>query len=133
MGNGYLLAMVFPAELVSRFHGPNEWRQQALETIKHYDRSIVPAFFGGMGPCQLLRMGEVDAAFEGARWPKDWPTNGFTIARADAVFQADHAPGMCRTLADMLVLGLDGTIHLFAGIPEKEPARFLSLRHQGVF
>ena len=53
--------------------------------------------------------------------------------RNSACFQADHPAGMCRVLADMLVLGLDGAIYLFAGLPENQPARCLSLRAPGGF
>jgi alpha-L-fucosidase 2 len=132
-GNAHLLATVFPAELVSRFHGPVEWRKQAQATLEYYGKEIAPVWCGGIGPCQLLRLGEVDEAFRGARWSESSPKNGAVVSHPLAYFQVDHAPGMCRVLADMLVLGLDGTIYLFAGIPKKESARFLSLRAPGGF
>lgn len=141
MGNGYLLSMVFPAELVSRFHGPDEWRQQAMKTVEHYDKDVLTLpWFGGMNFFGLLRLGKVDQAFAGARW-KDTrlesgefiSNNGLMASSKGAFFTADHPAGMCGVLADMLVLGLDGTIHLFSGLPKNQPARCLSLRAPGGF
>lgn len=40
---------------------------------------------------------------------------------------------MCRVLADMVLTGLDGVLHLFPGIPAGVPARFHSLRAPGAF
>ena len=140
-GKQYLLTMVYPGEFVSRFHGPEKWRQQALKTVEHYTEQgidFVWPFFGGLNTGGLVRLGKVDEAFEAARWKGTsaknvYRENGFTVAATSAYLQTEHAAGMCRVLADMLVLGLDGTIYLFAGLPENQPARCLSLRAPGGF
>ena len=155
--HNFLLPLVFPAELVSQFHGPREWLEQARATWRHLKESGLPsntglAWCGGQGISEILRIGEVDEAFRGARWPAmktncrrdevpigmlvradEQQENGLSVSRLTPVLQVDHGPGMCRVLAEMLVLGLDGIIRLFAGIPSGVPARFLSLRAPGGF
>jgi len=136
IGGLFMLVMVYPAELVSRFHGPDKWQQQAMKTVDYYTdkggRFSWP-WCGGMNICGMLRLGKVDEAFAGASWKDTDNENGFVVVRRNAYIQTDHPAGMCRVLADMLVLGLDGTIHLFAGLPENQPARCLSLRAPGGF
>jgi len=144
MGNGYMLSMVYPGGLVSRFHGPEQWRLQAMKTAEHYsdENVLLRPWFGGINYCGLLRLGKVNEAFDGIRW-KNFDTdikndfgvanNGFCVSYNHAYFEADHPAGMCGVLADMLVLGLDGTIYLFAGLPQNQPARCLSLRAPGGF
>jgi hypothetical protein len=154
--HNFLLSIAFPAELVSRFHGPKEWLAQAVATWHHMRSNNLPgnsgkAWVGGQGILELHRIGLVDEAFQGARWPQRQPRegipvptgmlvrsdeqqeNGLSVNRASPVLQADHGAGMCRVLADMLVLGLDGVIHVFSGIPEDVSARFYSLRAPGGF
>jgi len=139
--HNYMLPIVFPAELVSRWHGPREWYDQARRTWKHLSESsdhccTGEAWCGGQGICELMRIGEIEAAFEGARFPEESGSicrNGAIRNWVRGIFQADHGPGMCRVLADMCLLGLDGVIHLFAGIPKDVPARFHSLRAPGAF
>jgi len=154
--HNFLLPMVFPAELVSRFHGPSGWLEQARKTWEHLKQSSQEcntgyAWCGGEGVCELLRIGAVEEAFHRARWPEleytgrrrvqrgmlvsfeEQQENGLSVNRSTPVLQVDHGPGMCRVLGDMLVLAPDGVIHLFAGIPDSMPARFLSLRAPGGF
>ena len=139
--HNYLLPIAFPAELVSKWHGPREWLEQARCTWKHLEESEDSCFsgelgFGGQGVCELLRIGEIDAAFERARLPKDedaYCRNGAVRLWEPGIFQMDQGPGMCRVLADMMLLGLDEVIHLFPGIPQGVPARFHSLRAPGAF
>jgi hypothetical protein len=78
-----------------------------------------------------LRIGEVDAAFRGARFDAGRSVNGFNVSKDH--MQVDHGPGMCRVLGDMLLLCLDGVVRLFPGIPAGVPARFFSLRAPGGF
>ncbi|MCX6624343.1 MAG: hypothetical protein NTY38_25430, partial [Acidobacteria bacterium] len=158
--HNFLLSMAFPAEQVSRFHGPKQWLAQAEATWRHIRSHNLPgnsgkAWVGGQGILELHRLGFVEEAFQGARWPQRHPRegrragipipagmlvrsdeqqeNGLSVNRAVPVLQADHGAGMCRALAEMLVLGLEGVIHVFSGIPENVPARFYSLRAPGGF
>ena len=135
------MPIAFPAELVSHWHGPRDWLEQARRTWKHLEESEDSCFsgelgFGGQGVCELLRIGEIDAAFERARLPQDesaYCRNGAVRLWRPGIFQMDQGPGMCRILADMMLLGLDDVIHLFPGIPKGVPARFHSLRAPGAF
>ncbi|MDD5706188.1 MAG: glycoside hydrolase N-terminal domain-containing protein [Kiritimatiellae bacterium] len=139
-GHNFTLPLVFPAELVSAWHGPVEWRKQALKTWEYLRDSGMKtlsggAWCGGQGIGEILRLGETCLAFERARWDEGFPPNGFVIGSAmGSVFiQVDHGPGMCRVLADMLLLEVGGVLRLFAGIPANVPARFHSLRAPGGF
>ena len=139
--HNYLLPLAFPAELVSKWHGPREWCEQARRTWRHLEESGQNCFsgemgFGGQGLCELLRIGEVETAFERARYPDEedaFARNGAVRLWAPGIFQMDHGPGMCRVLADMMLTGLAGVLHLFPGIPAGVPARFHSLRGPGAF
>ena len=139
--HNYLLPLAFPAELVSQWHGPREWYEQARRTWKHLQESGQSCFsgemgFGGQGLCELLRIGEVETAFARAHYPDEeeaFARNGAVRLWAPGIFQMDHGPGMCRVLADMMLTGLDGVLHLFPGIPAGVPARFHSLRAPGAF
>lgn len=158
--HNFLLSLAFPAEQVSRFHGPSKWLDQARATWLHLRANKLPgssgkAWVGGQGILELHRLGFVEEAFQGARWPQREPQegrragipvptgmlvrsdeqqeNGMSVNRAAPVLQADHGAGMCRVLAEMLVVALGGVIHIFSGIPEDVPARFHSLRAPGGF
>lgn len=132
-GHNFLLPIVFPAEEVSAVHGPDRWREQARLTWQKFKGRTGSggAWCGGQGIAEILRIGEVEAAFAEARWPENFSTNGFVIN--PALMQADHGPGMCRVLSDFVVLEMGGVIHLFYGIPRQVPARFFSLRAPGGF
>jgi len=139
-GHNYMLPHVFPAELVSRHHGPAAWRQQAQATWKHLRESSDSCStgevgFGGQGICEVLRLGDRDWAFRGARFPQDprWWPHGTTRIWEAGIFQAETGAGVCRMLADMVLLCLDGVIYLFDGVPDDVPARFHSLRAAGAF
>ncbi|MBI4474700.1 MAG: glycoside hydrolase N-terminal domain-containing protein, partial [Acidobacteria bacterium] len=140
-GHNFLMPLVFPAELVSQFHGPKEWQDQARKTWQHLrelkERSCTGgAWCGGQGVCEVIRIGDREWALRAARFPEKpdpWGTNGLTRHWNWGIAQNEHAAGMCRVLADMLLLSLDGIIHLFAGIPDEVAARFHSLRAPGAF
>jgi len=139
-GHNYMLPLVFPAELVSRFHGPRDWFEQARNTLEqarlsHLGYDGDPGF-GGQTLCEVLRIEDPGWAFIKARFPENhdpWGPNALTRIWSWGPFQSDIGPGMCRVLADMLVLGLAGVVHLFPGIPDGVPARFHSLRAPGAF
>ena len=132
-GHNFVLPLLFPAEEVSVQHGPERWRAQARKTWETYRGRTHSggAWCAGQGIAEILRLGEVDAAFAGARWNDALPPNGFVIAHP--FMQADHGPGMCRLLAEFMVLELGSVIHLFFGIPRHLPARFRALRAPGGF
>ena len=132
-GHNFLLPMVFPAEVVSAVHGPARWREQARLTWQTFQGRTMSggAWCGGQGIAEILRLGEIEKAFTAARWPEQFPPNGFVVS--PPFMQADHAPGMCRVLADFLVLEMGGVLHLFYGIPRAVPARFFALRAPGGF
>ncbi|MBI2192772.1 MAG: glycoside hydrolase N-terminal domain-containing protein [Planctomycetes bacterium] len=132
----YSLPPVFPEELVSLWHGPEPWRQQAIATLNHpaTTKSITGhAWCGGQGIREIIRMGQVDKAFEAARWSKSDNANGLIHNWASYFVQADHGPGMCSVLTDMLVLSLGGILRLFPCFPTSVPAAFHSLRAPGGF
>ena len=138
VGHNFMLPHVFPGGLVSAHHGPTDWRETALATWRSLREQGEPCitgspWCGGQGLCEILRIGEVALAFERARWPRDAQENGFSRARNGKFIQVDHGPGMCRVLGDMMLLTLGGVLHLFPGIPDGVPARFLSLRASGGF
>lgn len=143
--HSFMLPLAFPAGLVSAWHGPDEWREQARKTWTYLRDNAIRsctgnAWCGGQGLAEIVRMGEVDLAFERARWVDQsleggTPENGFVVSdgKWHSFIQVDHSPGMCRVLADMLLLETGGVIRLFAGIPRNIPARFYSLRAPGGF
>ncbi len=136
--HNFMLPMVFPAELVSRWHGPSEWQEAARKTWKRLQERNGPshtgkAWCGGQGLAEILRIGDVETAFNRARFPEDNSPNALLRIWKHGILQADHGPGMCRVLGDMMLLGLDGVIHLFPGIPAGIAARFHSLRAPGAF
>ncbi len=136
-GHNFHLCMAFPGELVSFAHGPEKWLLAAKKTWQLIrDGGLKSAsggsWCGGQGACELHRIGEHDAAFKRAQWDAKQHENAFLHAK-NGIIQVDHGPGMCRVLADMLLVSLDGVIHLFSGIPDDVPARFFSLRVPGGF
>lgn len=144
-GHIFKIPPVFPGELVSIWHGPDKWRKQARATLSN----PLPAkdltgnsWCGGQGIRELIRMGPTyaDRVFEAARWPErdsttmmPYGNNGLNQRWDTAYLQADHGPGMCSVLNDMLVLGLDGVIRILPCFPAKIPASFHSLRAPGAF
>ena len=67
---------------------------------------------------------------------KGWsaiPRNGLVHGWSAAHLQADHGPGMCSVLSDMLLLAPGGVIRVFPCFPEDVPGTFHSLRAPGAF
>jgi hypothetical protein len=137
----FSLTPVFPAELVSLWHGPEKWRQQALATLKNpvtANSLTGKAWCGGQGLRELVRLGLAEQALAAARFE---PGNGDNANNANGLvqawgghyLQADHGPGMCGVLPDMLLLAPDGVLRLFPCWPETLPATFHSLRAPGAF
>jgi hypothetical protein len=137
-GHAYYLCLAFPGELVSVHHGPREWLEAARRTWQRVKSGEIKGpsgspWCGGQGVCELIRIGEIEEAFQRARLHEKAAENGFSILRDGGAIQVDHTPGMSRVLADMMLLTLGGVVHVFPGIPAAMPARFLSLRTIGGF
>ncbi|MFH1614095.1 MAG: hypothetical protein ABIG61_03285 [Planctomycetota bacterium] len=138
----------FPGELISLWHGPQHWRDQALETLKHPLNSgsmTGKPWCGGQGVRELIRLGFVERAFEAAKWvpvnaehssrpiSERNNTNGLNHNWRTHSVQADHGLGMASVLSDMLLLNTGGTLRLFSCFPENVSAAFHSLRAPGAF
>ncbi len=137
-GHTYYLCLAFPGELVSVHHGPREWLEASRRTWQCVKSGELKGnsggpWCGGQGVCELLRIGEIEEAFQRSRLSEKATENGFGIVRDGGAIQVDHTPGMNRVLADMMLLTLGGVVHVFPGIPAAMPARFLSLRTIGGF
>jgi len=138
-GHNFLLGPVFPGELVSAWHGPEEWRKQAIDTWQaHKDGKLKSgtggSWCGGQGTNEILRIGDGELAYERSRWSEGSPENFFNILCGGwpgSGIQVDHGPGMARMLADLVMLEAGGVHRLYVGIPEGTPARFHSLRGLG--
>ncbi|MFC1452006.1 glycoside hydrolase N-terminal domain-containing protein [Verrucomicrobiota bacterium] len=126
---------VFPMELASRYHGPDELRQQAEATWRHLaELDMRPrAWCGGWGVALAVRMGDADWALKQAAWPAKGNPTGAIGGWDHRVIQWDHGPGMSRALSDILLLSAGGVVHLFPAVPEDVTARFHSLRVPGAF
>ena len=141
-GHNFWLPAVFPCELVSAWHGPEAWRQAARRTWAKIQRlpgepgtdvSTGSAWCGGQGICEVMRVGDAQHAWTKARWSNTDQENGFIHVYEQGFIQADHGPGMCRVLADAMLMAPGGVVRLFAGVPAGFPARFHSLRAPGGF
>lgn len=137
----FSLTPVFPAELVSLWHGPEKWRQQALATLKNLataNSMTGRAWCGGQGLREIIRLGLADEALAGARFDPNKGdnannVNGLGHTWSAHYLQADHGPGMCSVLPDMLLLALGGVLRLFPCWPKNLSATFHSLRAPGAF
>lgn len=138
LGHNFMLPLVYPGELVSAAHGPEQWRKQALATWREIadnrrQSNTGGLWCGGQGIAETVRIAESDEVFPRAKWRMD-PPNGFSLGYGGyggSFLQAENIAGMSRVLADLLLLDLGGTLHLFRGIPDDLPARFASLRAPG--
>ncbi len=132
----FSLPPVFPGELVSLWHGDAAWRARALATLEDpltAKSATGGAWCGGQGIREIIRLGRAEAAAAAARWKPGDRTNGLTHNWNSFYLQADHGPGMCSVLSDMLVLGVGGVVRLFPCFPKTIPAAFHNLRTPGAF
>lgn len=137
----FSLTPVFPADLVSLWHGPEKWRQQAFATLRNPATAISmtgKAWCGGQGLRELIRLGLAEEALAGARFDPGKGdnannTNGLVHSWGGHYLQADHGPGMCSVLPDMLLLAPGGVLRLFPCWPSHLSATFHSLRAHGAF
>ena len=126
--------LIFPFEVAGKYQGPPELRAQAEATYKYLaERGCAPqSWCGGVGTGVSVRMGDPARAFELARGSKT-DINGTGVGWDSLCLQMDHGPGMSRATNDLLVVGLEGVLHVFGGIPPEHKARFHSLRAPGGF
>ena len=137
----FSLTPVFPADLVSLWHGPEKWRQQAFATLRNPATAISmtgKAWCGGQGLRELIRLGLAEEALAGARFDPGKGdnannSNGLVHTWGGHFLQADHGPGMCSVLPDMLLLAPGGVLRLFPCWPSHLSATFHSLRAPGAF
>ena len=133
----FSLAPVFPGELVSLWHGDGPWRERALATLADplttRRTGTGHAWCGGQGIREIIRLGRADEAATAARWQPGEHTNGLTHSWSSFFLQADHGPGMCSVLSDMLLLAPGGVLRVFPCFPASIPAAFHSLRGPGAF
>jgi hypothetical protein len=126
--------LIFPFEVAGKYQGPPALRAQAEATYKYLaERGSAPqSWCGGVGTGVAVRMGDPARAFDLARMSKT-DINGAGVGWEGMCLQMDHGPGMSRAINDLLVVGLDGVLHVFGGIPADHKARFHSLRTAGGF
>jgi len=136
-GHTFALAPAFPCELVSKWHGPRAWRRAAQATCDdpavRRNSATGGAWCGGQGIRELIRLGRVREAHRAARWKDGQSTNGLEYAWNSPAVQANHTPGMCSVLNDMLLLAPGGVLRVFPCFPRHVPAAFHSLRAPGAF
>jgi alpha-L-fucosidase 2 len=124
---------IFPCELASAFHGPRELRGQARATWDNYRSSATPGSWCGGSPiATAARMGDADWAIRAAEYRAEQQLPSGIVSQWQARYvQADDGPGMALAFNSMAVLGLDGTLVLFPGVPAGVDCGFYSLRAPG--
>jgi hypothetical protein len=136
-GHHFCLTPVFPEEMVSLWHGPEEWRKIALQTLADpvscEKTNTGGAWCGGQGLRELARLGKVKEVFERSKWSEHHNINGLTHGWGAFCMQVDHGPGMHSVLGDMLLLNTGGVVRVFPCFPAEVPCSFSSLRTAGGF
>lgn len=127
VGTGSWCYPLFPGEIASAFHGSAVERKQALATWTDAKEKCKSAWCAGCPTVAAARMGDTEWAF---RYASILMKNGLTDSR-QGIMQADHGTGMSQALNNMLLLGVDDTLILFAGMPVTVDASFHSLRAPG--
>ncbi|MEI7437705.1 MAG: hypothetical protein WCL16_12950, partial [bacterium] len=118
---------VFPGEVASAFHGSALERRQARATWNYARENCKSAWCAGCPTVAAARMGDAEWAF---RYAAILPKNGLNDA-VGGIMQAEHGTGMTLALNNMLLLGVEDRLVLFAGIPLTVDAAFHSLRAPG--
>jgi len=127
-GAGSFFYQVFPCEVASAFHGPEELREGARTTWAWAREQTSSAWCGGTPTAAAARMGDAEWALRSAA---EITRNGLNANPVQGLIQADHGTGMALALNSMLLLGLDGALILFPGLPARVDAAFHSLRAPG--
>jgi hypothetical protein len=118
---------VFPGEIASAFHGSAVERKQAQATWAYARENCKSAWCAGCPTVAAARMGDAEWAF---RYASGLSKNGLNDA-VGGIMQAEHGTGMSLALNNMLLLGVEDQIVLFAGMPVTVDAAFHSLRAPG--
>lgn len=118
---------IFPGEIASAFHGSDVERKQAQATWTYARDNCKSPWCAGCPIVAAVRMDDPEWAF---RYATVIAKNGISDALG-GIMQADHGTGMVLTLNTMLLLGVEDTIVLFAGMPVTVDAAFHSLRAPG--
>jgi hypothetical protein len=137
-GHQFDLPPVFPGEHVSKWHGPQQWRDAARQTLLARDpqhSKTGQAWCGGQGVRELIRMGEVEAVRRAAAYtPSNVPTtNALTHNWMSHYLQTEHAMGMCSVPVEMLVLQTGDVLRVLPCFPADVTAAFHGLRVPGAF
>ncbi len=119
---------IFPGEMASAFHGSAVERRQAQATWAYARNNCKSAWCAGCPVVAAARMGDAEWAF---RYASGLSKNGLSGAPAGGIMQAEHGTGMTLALNNMLLLGVEDRLVLFAGIPVTVDAAFHSLRAPG--
>lgn len=118
---------IFPGEVASAFHGSALERRQAQATWAYARGNCKSAWCAGCPIVAAARMGDAEWAF---RYASQLAKNGLSDA-VGGIMQAEHGTGMMLALNNMLLLGVEDQIVLFAGMPSTVDAAFHSLRAPG--
>lgn len=127
---GSFFHSVFPCELASRYHGPEELRRQALDTwFKHARQTTSSPWCGGAPTAAAVRLGDTEWAWRSLL--TGLPNNGLQSDLVAGLIQDDHGTGFSFGINCACVLAIEGTCILFPGIPPEVDAAFHSLRAPG--
>lgn len=136
----FALPPVFPGELVSLWHGPEEWRSSALSTMKSkwLSSSVTgKPWCGGQGLRELVRMGEGEWVMREAATPvpdeNGGNINNFNYRWSAGYLQPEHICGMSSVLGDMLLLQTGDVLRIMPCMPKNITAAFYNLRAPGAF
>jgi glycosyl hydrolase family 95/glycosyl hydrolase family 65 len=140
----FLLAPVFPGEMVSKWHGSEEDKHSAMVTAQKafkYQTLTGKPWCGGQGLREIIRMGYSGEALKHYRYSQagtsdnefnnteNFLVHGWHICH----MQADHAPGMSSVLSDMMLLQTGDILRILPDFPEDQSVAFFSLRAPGGF
>ena len=118
---------LFPGEIASAFHGSAVEQKQARATWAYARENCKSPWCAGCPTVAAARMGDAEWAFRYASVPS---RNGLGD-HVGGIMQAEHGTGMALALNNMLLLGVEDRLVLFAGIPVTVDAAFHSLRAPG--
>lgn len=119
---------IFPAEVASLFHGSAVERRRAQSTWNYARSKTNGPWCGGCPTMAASMMGDTEWALKSA---SEFSNSGLSSGPAGSIMQAEHGTGMSLALNSMVLLGVEGTIILFAGMPSTVDTAFHSLRAPG--
>ena len=119
---------IFPGEAASVFHGVDLERNQARATWDYARPLTSSPWCGGCPTVAAALMGDAEWALKSAA---QLSNNGLSCNPAGSIMQAEHGTGFSMALNSMVLLGVEGTLVLFPGMPARIDAAFHSLRAPG--